>query len=487
MANEFPGATFRARPSGLDLNGGGFNASYGGVDYTNQDSAQVTLTNLACVGGGSTTVTSASAAFTAQMVGNVLRISAGTNFTLSRYMIVAFNSSTSVTLDRTPAAGAAASSGTCRVGGAVLTFGELLTGVNMGSYGLMASGTYTQTSQISATPATSVYMKTIFAESVGLAVITINMPFTSTALISGLGDFHFDGLVFTTTGNACAGMGYTGTAIFTRCQWLNFVTNGNFAIISVQSSFPDLYPFSIFQDCVFDGCTWPTPGTGTGVACIRFPFEGGSMYLSRCVFANMTQRAISAYVGSFNISGMKIDNCIFYNLTGSTTDAIYATGVNPVRIQVRHSIFHTIGRTGILFGGVGSGLGGFRCQVDKCIFWGCGEYGVGQDPSSLTFQYPYWLKCNAGGNNTLGNYQSAVIVNAVTNFTTLTVDPFVSAVGQDFALNDTPGGGQTVIDDTTSCYSFADIGITIGEEPPAGIAVECPSGGGPIVYGWVNI
>lgn len=114
-------AVWRCRPSGATTNGAAYDGtSYaGGVDYSQQDSAQLTLTDLAAA-GSTAVVTSATGGFTANMVGNAMRIASGTNFAVGYYFIVTYTSSNQVTLDRNPGtvAATACSGGNIKVGGA---------------------------------------------------------------------------------------------------------------------------------------------------------------------------------------------------------------------------------------------------------------------------------------------------------------------------------------------------------------------------------
>lgn len=110
-----------------NLNGGGFsdsNKGTTGVDYSQQDAAQKTWTaggsnnDLACVTGTST-LTSASGGFTNAMLGNLINITAGTNFTTGRYMVTGFTDANTVTLDRSPVGASNGSAGTGYLGGAL--------------------------------------------------------------------------------------------------------------------------------------------------------------------------------------------------------------------------------------------------------------------------------------------------------------------------------------------------------------------------------
>lgn len=103
------------------VNGGGFNATrdaVNGVDYSQQTTAQLALTDLANL-ASSTTLTSATGGFTHAMEGNIIHITSGTNFTAGWYEIVTWTDTNTVTIDRTANAALNASVGVGKVGGAL--------------------------------------------------------------------------------------------------------------------------------------------------------------------------------------------------------------------------------------------------------------------------------------------------------------------------------------------------------------------------------
>lgn len=106
------------RAGGNELNGGGYDSTVAnaGTNYANQDSPQLSLTDLTTA-GVSATIGSVAGGFTSAMIGNVLRLASGTNFTAGYYVIVSVASTSAATLDRNCAT-AAGLSGVCRVGGA---------------------------------------------------------------------------------------------------------------------------------------------------------------------------------------------------------------------------------------------------------------------------------------------------------------------------------------------------------------------------------
>lgn len=104
---------WRVRVSGANTNGGGYDSTIAGAttDYTDQDAAQLTLTDVVTI--GNTTVTSLTGGFTTAMIGNCIRI-AGDNY----YFITARANTNSITVDRNTGTAVAQSA---KVGGAFAT------------------------------------------------------------------------------------------------------------------------------------------------------------------------------------------------------------------------------------------------------------------------------------------------------------------------------------------------------------------------------
>jgi len=113
---------WEVRSTGNALNGGGYDTAAATTDYSNQDTAQLSLSDLTNSGIGVVDVTSTMGGFTAAMVGNYLQIASGTNDTPGFYRIVSYASTNAVALDRAPDNGAGAmTSGVCKIGGALAT------------------------------------------------------------------------------------------------------------------------------------------------------------------------------------------------------------------------------------------------------------------------------------------------------------------------------------------------------------------------------
>ena len=87
--------------STAEANNGGcwWNSGGASTDYSQQDAAQLTLTDITSNAAG-TAWASVTGGFTANMVGSCVRLSSGTNFTVGTYQITAFTDTNNVTVDR---------------------------------------------------------------------------------------------------------------------------------------------------------------------------------------------------------------------------------------------------------------------------------------------------------------------------------------------------------------------------------------------------
>lgn len=139
-------AQWGIRSGGNDLNGCGYKTIDGdSVNYCHQDVAQLSLSDLATPGAGSTTLTSATGGLTLAMKGNWIYIAAGTNFTVDYYQITAHTNTNTVTLDRSPTpGGAGGGDGEGKVGGSRATLIDAaLEAISAGDAVHIENGTYT--------------------------------------------------------------------------------------------------------------------------------------------------------------------------------------------------------------------------------------------------------------------------------------------------------------------------------------------------------
>lgn len=88
---------WEVRTTGNDTNGGGY--AGGGTDWSQQDAAQYSVTDG--VTAGTTTITSATANFGTDVVGNVMYVQGGSgSITAGWYQIVSRTNSTTIVVDR---------------------------------------------------------------------------------------------------------------------------------------------------------------------------------------------------------------------------------------------------------------------------------------------------------------------------------------------------------------------------------------------------
>lgn len=109
------------RLTGSDTNGGGFVTGASGTDWSQQDTAQYSVTDG--VTAGTTTITSATANFGTDVVGNIMYVQGGTGSVVAGwYQITARTNSTTITVDRST--GLTAGTGvTLKIGGALASPG----------------------------------------------------------------------------------------------------------------------------------------------------------------------------------------------------------------------------------------------------------------------------------------------------------------------------------------------------------------------------
>lgn len=420
------------RTTGSDTNGGGFNAATGVTDYTQQDAAQLSLTDLATSGAGVTTLTSVTGGFTAAMVGNLIRINSGTNFQTGWYEITAYTNTNTVTLDRTPTSGAAGSGGNGKVGGALASpgmAGALIESAASGGGGMdihIQAGTYTLTSSTDNV-------------SGGVLRVNYNGSVSNPTRIIGYQTTRED-MQEKPIIHAGARTGLSNGFIRSQgnyTQIFNIEVNGNSGASNMGlqvGAGGGLIAFCKVSNCPaigvllangYNAVLW-TEVTGCGgTAAIHM--SGGAATAYGCAVHGNTTVGIRC-----NSSSYRVLRCLIYSNTGASSDGIQvATGAYQ---EIQHNTVYGNGRHGLYFT---SNQTYFSGVISDNIFSENAGYGIGADSSLIN----YLQKNNAYYNNTSG----ARDTNADDSFTigaiTLTADPFTSKGTGDFSLNRVVGGG----------------------------------------------
>lgn len=419
---------WETRPSvGSDANGGCFDSSAAGTDFTQQNSAQFSATDLVLVTNN--TVTSVTHAFSSADVGNCINISAGSGFTTGFYEIVSVAVGTA-TLDRN-AGSSPLTGGTWAEGGALANPPTAISGAANGvggsgqwpagqTFWLKATGTFTQT--------------------------------TGTIQIQGGGDPQIPYPISL--------LGYTSTR----------GDNGIFTWTTASGS--DLFQFgfnggsNLLMKNIAFSTTAGSPGNAIGL-------QGSTPNLHR--YSNISFTGFSVGIngnqGGQTMSSLLVDNCEFsgggYGIIIGQNNA-YLTVLNSfihggsgdgissstLATFVANTVIYNMGGRGIAnaSGSTGNGASmitlvgvdivanagnGYEQQGNEqaffsavnCLFISNGGFGIRTDinsPAPIAGS-----RTNGYFGNTNGAYSG---YTAAPGDVTLTGDPFVS-VGTNFALN----------------------------------------------------
>lgn len=402
------------RTGGSDTNGGGFVTGSGGTDYSQQNAAQLSVTDAAC--SGTTTVTSATGGFTAAMVGSIMYLSSGPGW----YQITVYTDTNTVTVDR---AGPSASGMTANVGGAFASIGQLglIHGTaNVGVSGQRAyikSGTYTLTSTTANVSGGRYSYTGSNRYSVEGYDTTRGDDGTPPVLdVAALTTFT----VITSTQTGASGV-----------LWRNIKVDGQSGASVTGFSFAAAGVGYLLQ--AVDCTVGITGGNARWIKCYAEGCETGSTS-SGSLYACRTKNCTTGYENPVNIA-----RCV---ATGGTTGFDITFGSVAVKC--------------IAYGCSGSGFdmnGNARgSSATDCVAVNCGAYGFDGDSTIL---YASLLNC-AGYNNTSGNVNNSSAMFMNLNFVTLTGDPFVNAGADNFTLNNTAGAGAALRDAGVDVYGLTD-------------------------------
>lgn len=422
------GVSLEVRPTGSDTNGGFFLPGASGTDWSQQAAAQYAVTDA--VTNGTTTITSASAAFGVDVVGNGFYITGGTGAIVAGwYQVISRTNATTIVVDRTTG----------------LTAG---TGATLNLGGCLATPAGLAACLASCTPAAGkAWLKNGTTYTSG-ANITINagavnpFPFMR---ISGYNAVRGDGgkAVLQLTGSATIGLILAGVGTLIE----NIVIDCNNLATSTGAT---MATNTFVRKCVIKNFTTAGVSGGGGSATITDneftgggsgatgAVLGGSLVSRNWVHDNQCPGIIAATLG------MVIENLVVNN-TGASSDGIRLSS-SPGPYCYRNTIYGN-GRHGILFN-AGALIINMTIKNNLIVSNG----GAGVTTSSSSVYADYATDGNAYFNNTSGNrvnMDSVAGVFAQDPYTNvldviLTADPFTNAAGGDFSINNNAGGGAAV-------------------------------------------
>jgi hypothetical protein len=455
---------WEVRTTGNDANGGGFDTASSGTDYSQQDTAQISYTDLV-IGATNTQLTSALNPFTSAHVGNLINVTGGTGFTTGRYQVVSVASNVA-TMDR--AVGTAGSTGGAgKLGGALATPDPAIAAIvatASGGFGpnntiWIKAGTYTRTTSLdmtsmnSARPVSLIGYQTTHGDRGTKPLITTAT--NSTILIqAGSGPHSFINLQLTTTATTkAAGIANKG---FTNSETGGIIVEG----------------------CILDGFTVAVDGgNGSGVFAAAVSLFGTEiknctnaakawfdLVALDCYIHNNSGDALTKTTAGGATDSATIIGCTFYN----NARAIVTPSGCMTTVKNCNFVSHTsdaIAMTGLVYNMP-------PLALENSIFWGGAGYGVNLPSLSPSGQNITLVnRNNAYGSNTSGARNNFA---AGTGDVTLTADPFTSSSTGDFSLNSTSGGGAV-------CQGAGFAGL-VGGSNNIGAVQSAAGGGGSAIY-----
>lgn len=398
---------WEVRTGGSNTNGGGYVS--GGTDWSQQNSPQYSVTDA--VTNGTTTITSATANFGTDVVGNILYISGGSaSIVAGWYQIISRTNSTTIVVDRST--GLTAGTGaTLNIGGALLTLAQVASIATSTNVCWIRSGTYDTGSQIDTNANWSSYkiygygttrgdgtratlrataaITMILARNNGEGCIFRNLNF------DGNSDTGTNGLQFTNHGS-------NSSILLDNCRVFDWSGSG---MLSNTTNLMNLF----LLNTEFFGCAVGLGGSTDASSMI--------IYAVGCIFRNNSSHGTQRVGGFF-------DRCIGYANGGNGFE-------NGQNTSASYNNCIAYGNTA---DGFGSGVGNTRRSIyTNCISYGNSSHGFDQTTSDAALAY----NC-ATGSNSSGAFNN---VTQVANNILLTVDPFTDAANGNFSLNNTAGGG----------------------------------------------
>lgn len=449
--------TWEVRTTGSDNSGGGFRDGASGTDYSQQNAAQKSGTDLAIHASDATKVRPVAAGVSANDIGNLIQIRAGTGFTTGFYEITA-QDGTYWTLDR--AAGTLSSSGgTYAMGGALASPGKVGGAIVAGNKVWFKAGTYTITSA-SVNVAGGVLRDVVGGvdwsrplwwegynasrgdKSATRPVFTLQNSLTTSPIT--IVDYEGSAKKYTVCDNidVDAGTGNTqatGISLKTNEQILRRAKVSNTTVNGIVIYDQREY----VEDVEVVGFS----GTA-GIHCGLFAADYSST-LKRFEIHDGSCTGLYCYQGPVLV----VDGLI-YDLSGGSSHGMVA----DLGQQVRNVTVDNVGAQGFYIVSRTSA----RLEFINCLAYGCGTYGW--DSEAAESSPHVQLRNCAGGNNTSGNYSSDIPAESVENFIALSADPFVDRANDDYRLNTTAGGGAALRGVATIAFprglttSYADIG-----------------------------
>lgn len=434
-------SVFEIRVGGNATNGGGFVQGASGTDYSQQNAKNTVGSNISVtdiVATGSSTITSATAAFTSAIVGNIIYMVGGTQPLLAGwYQVLTFVGATQITVDRTVSTGTGI---TMNIGGALASLG----GAGLAAAGQTAlqywiqNGSYTISSATAQVDGGCFSLSPSYIQGYGVTRGDLATPplFTANGVITNFSFITYGGsgsyINLNVDGNLRTNSrAYAGgsNALLFRCYGRQCTNN----VINAGSG-------GVYYECTATLCTTVAPFS---------VFNG--VYVD-CVAHDNT-------VSGFNITGAAhLVRCISDTNTGVGSDGFLINGAGTI---LEGSVSYACGRNG------------FNVTAASVFLQNnIAESNVGTGFVN-TSQLSVVDKSNAafgnGTNFNLVQSRGCATVGRVTG----TGSFFTSPATQDFSLNNTAGAGAAA---RSGGYPGV---LPVGGTGFLAIGALQPTGGGP--------
>ena len=445
------------RTTGSNSNSGGFDpgVSSPGTDYSQQDSPQISYTDLV-IGATTTQYTSVLHAVSSALPGNTIQITAGTGCTTGTYEILS-NSTITATVDRSM--GTAASVCTAVLGGGWL--GPLCSGVQNSNQQCNA-GLLSQPNSVLANGQTIWIKAGTYTTTVGIPNYPYNYQSPFVVTYAGYYATHGDITLACLAASTCtrplittstSGINLFQTQNTTSFLYLEMsITAANSQAVISNYGMQSIGPLTI-NFCKIDGAAGVTgiydQGAGSGDAQIRVLVEATEFNMSSTGYGiqNYNQYAsnpIAVYWSWFHgaAAGIWDGNngnsqkwIVIGNVFSGNTRGVYQQAANEYSLQLLGNSFYgqTSENVRIATGGLA------WMHVANNVFWG-GTYGVYTGGGSTN----YMSAANAYGNQSTAAYSGWYASPASTPDVTLTASPFTNPGSGIFTLNNTSGGGAAL-------------------------------------------
>ncbi len=420
------------RTGGNDTNGGGFVTGASGTDWSQQNSPQYSVTDG--VTAGTTTITSATASFGTDVVGNIMYVQGGTgSVTAGWYQIVTRTNATTIVVDRST--GLTAGTGvTLHIGGSLLTIAQAISSTNVvgGNKIYVKSGTYTITTTL--TPSTN--------GNQGVGGFGY-------CLLEGYGSTHGDlgtKPLITTATNSVSILTVSATQgsawVYRNLSMSSTAGTKGDGIIS-NGSVPQQI---VFDRCLFDGFrrgvnfdhspVWRCTGLSfynTEIKnCQNGVVVSAGYFMFGCYIHGNSTFGCGVGATSDGLTAFTHIDTVFYS-NGNGFDATTLNVVQGTTIYSFIGCCFTDNTNGLSLGASTSSPA--NIPLFNCAFYNNSGKDITWNDSSDTFVGTIMSASNAAnGSNT--NWPAASI--------TLTGDPFVARTAANYATNNTAGAGAAL-------------------------------------------